>query len=138
MPKNSTAVKLADDVSECVRELLSNEDASDCSFKKSALIDNHHGGRDATAAGHRKQRDLEGGVSGGEEDEEGEEEEEEEEEEGRPAWNSKLQYILAQVGFSVGLGNVWRFPYLCYKNGGGELPPVGDQEKPKYIISIDI
>uniref|UniRef100_A0A8C8IZK2 Sodium-dependent neutral amino acid transporter SLC6A17 n=1 Tax=Oncorhynchus tshawytscha TaxID=74940 RepID=A0A8C8IZK2_ONCTS len=39
-------------------------------------------------------------------------------EEGRPAWNSKLQYILAQVGFSVGLGNVWRFPYLCQKNGG--------------------
>ncbi|TRY99926.1 hypothetical protein DNTS_028521, partial [Danionella cerebrum] len=39
-------------------------------------------------------------------------------EDGRPAWNSKLQYILAQVGFSVGLGNVWRFPYLCQKNGG--------------------
>ncbi|KAG7260610.1 hypothetical protein CRUP_008632 [Coryphaenoides rupestris] len=117
MPKNSAAVKLADDVTECVRELLSNEDASDDSFKKSTLITNHHGGRDAV--GHRKQRDLEGGVSGGEEDEEGEEEEEEEEEEERPAWNSKLQYILAQVGFSVGLGNVWRFPYLCQKNGGG-------------------
>lgn len=43
------------------------------------------------------------------------------ENDGRPAWNSKLQYILAQVGFSVGLGNVWRFPYLCQKNGGGEL-----------------
>ncbi|CAL8402183.1 unnamed protein product [Arctogadus glacialis] len=41
------------------------------------------------------------------------------ESDGRPAWNSKLQYILAQVGFSVGLGNVWRFPYLCQKNGGG-------------------
>lgn len=40
-------------------------------------------------------------------------------EDGRPAWNSKLEYILAQVGFSVGLGNVWRFPYLCQKNGGG-------------------
>uniref|UniRef100_A0A8B9K582 Transporter n=1 Tax=Astyanax mexicanus TaxID=7994 RepID=A0A8B9K582_ASTMX len=40
-------------------------------------------------------------------------------EEERPAWSSKLQYILAQVGFSVGLGNVWRFPYLCQKNGGG-------------------
>lgn len=43
------------------------------------------------------------------------------ENDGRPAWNSKLQYILAQVGFSVGLGNVWRFPYLCQKNGGGKL-----------------
>ncbi|CAL8381923.1 unnamed protein product [Boreogadus saida] len=43
------------------------------------------------------------------------------ESDGRPAWNSKLQYILAQVGFSVGLGNVWRFPYLCQKNGGGDF-----------------
>lgn len=41
------------------------------------------------------------------------------EEDGRPAWNNKVEYILAQVGFSVGLGNVWRFPYLCQKNGGG-------------------
>ncbi|XP_077151332.1 sodium-dependent neutral amino acid transporter SLC6A17 [Ranitomeya variabilis] len=39
--------------------------------------------------------------------------------EDRPAWNNKLQYILAQIGYSVGLGNVWRFPYLCQKNGGG-------------------
>lgn len=38
----------------------------------------------------------------------------------RPAWDSKVQYVLAQVGFSVGLGNVWRFPYLCHQNGGGE------------------
>ena len=40
--------------------------------------------------------------------------------EDRPAWDSKIQYVLAQVGFSVGLGNVWRFPYLCHQNGGGE------------------
>ncbi|XP_051790104.1 sodium-dependent neutral amino acid transporter B(0)AT2 [Erpetoichthys calabaricus] len=37
----------------------------------------------------------------------------------RPTWGNKMQYILAQVGFSVGLGNVWRFPYLCHQNGGG-------------------
>ncbi|KAK9530573.1 hypothetical protein VZT92_012065 [Zoarces viviparus] len=37
----------------------------------------------------------------------------------RAGWNSKIDYFLAQVGFSVGLGNVWRFPYLCHQNGGG-------------------
>lgn len=38
----------------------------------------------------------------------------------RAGWDSKIEYFLAQVGFSVGLGNVWRFPYLCHQNGGGE------------------
>ncbi|KAM8836962.1 sodium-dependent neutral amino acid transporter B(0)AT2-like isoform 1-T3 [Spinachia spinachia] len=37
----------------------------------------------------------------------------------RAGWDSKMEYFLAQVGFSVGLGNVWRFPYLCHQNGGG-------------------
>ncbi|KAJ8340107.1 hypothetical protein SKAU_G00347400 [Synaphobranchus kaupii] len=37
----------------------------------------------------------------------------------RGQWANKAEYLLAVVGHIVGLGNVWRFPYLCYKNGGG-------------------
>ncbi|XP_070611873.1 sodium-dependent neutral amino acid transporter B(0)AT2 [Erythrolamprus reginae] len=97
MPKNSKVVKreIDDDVIESVKDLLSNEDSVDDAFKKSELSVNDTEDKDVDV-------------------EEGSDVEDE-----RPAWNSKLQYILAQVGFSVGLGNVWRFPYLCQKNGGG-------------------
>ncbi|XP_074862450.1 sodium- and chloride-dependent GABA transporter 2 isoform X2 [Carettochelys insculpta] len=50
--------------------------------------------------------------------------EKEKEEEGtqmlkRGHWNNKMEYMLSVAGEIIGLGNVWRFPYLCYKNGGG-------------------
>ncbi|XP_044306879.1 sodium-dependent neutral amino acid transporter SLC6A17 isoform X2 [Varanus komodoensis] len=94
MPKNSKVTQREqsnEPVTESVADLLALEEPMD--YRHSVL--------NVAGENWNKQQDVE------------------EPAEDRPAWNSKLQYILAQIGYSVGLGNVWRFPYLCQKNGGG-------------------
>lgn len=37
----------------------------------------------------------------------------------RPNWSNKFEYMLSMVGYAIGLGSFWKFPYVAYNNGGG-------------------
>lgn len=39
----------------------------------------------------------------------------------QPQWDSNLSFIFAMIGAAVGLGNIWRFSYVLYSNGGGSF-----------------
>lgn len=50
---------------------------------------------------------------------------------GNPMWSSRLAFILAASGSAVGLGNIWKFPYITGENGGGAFVLV-------YLLCIAI
>ena len=41
----------------------------------------------------------------------------------KETWTNKAEFYMAALGSAIGIGNLWRFPYQCYGNGGGKCRP---------------
>ncbi|XP_046560356.1 sodium- and chloride-dependent creatine transporter 1-like [Haliotis rubra] len=51
----------------------------------------------------------------------------------RESWNKHLDYMLTMVGFCVALGNILRFPYICNRNGGGDVSALEMRMLPTFV-----
>lgn len=56
----------------------------------------------------------------------------------RRNWTNKTEQMLSMIGYAVGLGNIWRFPYIAYRNGGGNYVDSVFRKSLKMISTMTV